>query len=200
MTVDEAKVDARRRARERLRLLGPERRATESRRLVALIEASPLWQAARRICLYWPLATEPDIRPLLQRADLEGREIGLPAYLPALGRYGVRNAGGPELRLVKGPDGALEPGPDKPIYPLELLDLVLAPGLAFAPSGARLGRGGGWYDRLLSETSALRCGVAFIEQIEPELPAAPHDARMDWLATPEAVAPSGGRTANETVD
>ncbi len=49
--------------------------------------------------------------------------------------------------------------------PLKRLDLALAPGLGFDVSGRRLGRGQGYYDRLLAEIAGAKCGVAFDEQI-----------------------------------
>jgi 5-formyltetrahydrofolate cyclo-ligase len=72
---------------------------------------------------------------------------------------------------------------------LEDLDLVLVPGLAFDEKGARLGRGGGFYDRLLASKSAttLAMGVAFAFQLESKLPLEPHDVAMDAVLTDAGV-------------
>jgi 5-formyltetrahydrofolate cyclo-ligase len=58
------------------------------------------------------------------------------------------------------------------------------PGLGFTPDGRRLGKGRGYYDRLLRLVRAFRCGIAFDEQIIEDLPAGPHDERLDCILTP----------------
>ncbi len=60
------------------------------------------------------------------------------------------------------------------------LDLVIVPGLGFTRSGKRLGRGGGYYDRFLSQHQEVKkIGVCFAEQIMDDLPIEDHDVRMD---------------------
>jgi 5-formyltetrahydrofolate cyclo-ligase len=68
--------------------------------------------------------------------------------------------------------------------PLNQLDFLLVPGVAFDRSGRRLGRGKGFYDRLLAGVTGMKCGVAWDEQIVHELPAEPHDIAMDLMLTP----------------
>ena len=65
--------------------------------------------------------------------------------------------------------------------------LVLVPGLAFDPRGRRLGRGGGFYDRLLSEASGEFAALAFDEQVVARVPTAPHDVRVDRIFTDKRV-------------
>ena len=63
-------------------------------------------------------------------------------------------------------------------------DLVIVPGLAFDPTGARLGRGKGYYDRWLGANPAVKTlGVCFSCQILEKLPAEPHDAHVDAILT-----------------
>jgi 5-formyltetrahydrofolate cyclo-ligase len=62
--------------------------------------------------------------------------------------------------------------------------LVLVPGVAFDLRGRRLGRGKGFYDRLLADAGGLKCGVAFDEQIVTEIPVEPHDVSVDCILTP----------------
>jgi 5-formyltetrahydrofolate cyclo-ligase len=64
------------------------------------------------------------------------------------------------------------------------LDLVLVPGVAFDRRGGRLGFGGGYYDRFLPTTPALRVGVTYDECLCDALPCGEHDQRMDWVLTP----------------
>jgi 5,10-methenyltetrahydrofolate synthetase len=61
---------------------------------------------------------------------------------------------------------------------------ILVPGLAFSTDGKRLGRGAGFYDRLLKQyPSALRIGVAFHEQIVSKIPTDEWDEELDVLLT-----------------
>lgn len=65
------------------------------------------------------------------------------------------------------------------------LDVILVPGLAFSRTGARLGRGGGYYDRLLArpECRARRIAVAFEMQIINDIPCEAHDQRVAQIIT-----------------
>ncbi|MBU0704381.1 MAG: 5-formyltetrahydrofolate cyclo-ligase, partial [Chloroflexi bacterium] len=87
-------------------------------------------------------------------------------------------------RLVRHRFGMLEPAPGLPVVAPSTLDLVLTPGVAFDRRGGRLGFGGGYYDRLLPTTPALRVGVTYDECLADALPCAEHDQRMDWVVTP----------------
>jgi 5-formyltetrahydrofolate cyclo-ligase len=86
--------------------------------------------------------------------------------------------------LVTGHFGIREPGLHCREIRLNQLDLVLVPGLAFDPRGRRLGRGKGYYDRVLSAARGVFCGVAFDQQIVGEVPVAPHDASVSCILTP----------------
>lgn len=63
------------------------------------------------------------------------------------------------------------------------LQLIIVPGIAFTHEGARLGQGGGYYDRYLKKTNAKRVGFAFDMQILPDLPLESHDLKMDIVVT-----------------
>ncbi len=68
--------------------------------------------------------------------------------------------------------------------------MILVPILAFDRRGYRLGYGGGYYDRTIAalrETkAALTVGLAFSGQVRDDLPAGPHDIRLDWIVTESA--------------
>src|SRR6185437_16657376 len=111
----------------------------------------------------------------------------------------VHVGGGSQLSLVRVTDlsqlapgafGILEPTGTE-ITPLDQLrrPLICAPGLAFSPCGQRLGRGGGFYDRLLRDAApyALSAGLGFSFQILDRLPEAPHDRRLHLIVTQSAL-------------
>jgi len=61
------------------------------------------------------------------------------------------------------------------------VELILVPGLAFTKEGKRLGRGGGFYDRLLNRYKGNKIGLCFKEQIKKDLPSERHDRRVDQV-------------------
>ena len=147
--------------------------------MVARLRALARWTAARRILLFSPLADEPAIGELLTG----DRTTCLPRYVVEGDRYEAAIIADPERDLTAGKFGILEPGPACPALPLNQLDLVLVPGVAFAPCGARLGRGRGFYDRILKSASGMKIGVAFDEQIVESIPSESHDERVDGIIT-----------------
>jgi 5-formyltetrahydrofolate cyclo-ligase len=84
-------------------------------------------------------------------------------------------------RLAAAPEAGLDP-----TWP----DVVIVPGLAFTAAGDRLGQGGGWYDRFLSEVRAdcVSIGVCFAEQLVDALPVEAHDVTLDHVVTDRGVA------------
>jgi 5-formyltetrahydrofolate cyclo-ligase len=131
------------------------------------------------ILTYLAFRNEPDLSPLF-------------ALLPHVNWVVPRIAKGKRLRLhpydphhlVRHRFGMLEPAADLPAVDPAALDVALVPGVAFDRRGGRLGFGGGYYDRFLPQTSALRVGITFDQCLAEEVPCDEYDQRMDWLATP----------------
>lgn len=101
---------------------------------------------------------------------------------------------GPDA-LVPARMGLLEPaGPTLGVEAIARADVVLVPGLAVDPTGLRLGRGGGCYDRALTRVPVGTpvCALLFDEEIVDRVPAAPHDRRVNAVATPSGVRVLGG--------
>jgi 5-formyltetrahydrofolate cyclo-ligase len=88
-------------------------------------------------------------------------------------------------QLAPGRFGIREPSPDAPIVTPQDVRVFLCPGIAFNSRGIRLGRGGGYYDRLLAARSddSLAIGVCCESQIFDTIPADPHDIHMDMIVT-----------------
>ena len=66
---------------------------------------------------------------------------------------------------------------------ISTIDLVIVPGVGFTADGYRLGRGKGYYDRLLSGAKTYKIGVCYTCQIEPGIveTVEPHDVKMDKM-------------------
>ncbi len=168
---------------ERVRGISPEERSTRSVALRTILLEQAVWQEARSVLFFAPLAGEPDIAALFEVAWREGKLVAFPRFEPATATY-LAALAGCQADLVRGRFGVLEPGPGCPGRALNQLDLVLVPGVAFDPAGGRVGRGKGFYDRLLAGVVGHKCGVAFTEQIVAQVPVEPHDMRLDSILTP----------------
>ncbi len=86
-----------------------------------------------------------------------------------------------------------QPPADAPVVPLDDIDVVLVPGLAFDRSGNRLGRGKGYYDQLLASLprGVVRVGVTVDEAVLDVIPTESHDQKVSWIATETGVRRSG---------
>lgn len=178
------KVELRSLIRGRLKAMSASTRAEESAAICNRLREQPVWSQAQVVLAYVPMAQEPDIWPLVVEAIKAGRQVALlrhahdgDNYVPCM----VRDL---ERDLRTGQFGILEPAPHCPIADLMRLDFVLVPGIGFTFNGGRLGRGKGYYDRVLAGVPALKCGVAFDCQIVEEIPLAPHDVRLNCILTP----------------
>jgi 5-formyltetrahydrofolate cyclo-ligase len=150
----------------------------------ARLRRQPIWNQARSILFYSAIAGELDFSPLIESALESGKTVLLPRFAPETGTYEAACVSHFKNDCVAGKYGIAEPGPQCEAYPLKSLDLALAPGLAFDLAGRRLGRGRGFYDRLLAQITGAKCGVAFDQQIVGEIPAEGHDIRMNFILTP----------------
>jgi 5-formyltetrahydrofolate cyclo-ligase len=87
--------------------------------------------------------------------------------------------------LQKSAFGMLEPQPlAENFIPTEQIQGLLIPGLAFSPTGVRLGRGKGYYDKTLKQFKNQKVGIGWDHQIIADLPLEDHDIKMDQVMTP----------------
>jgi 5-formyltetrahydrofolate cyclo-ligase len=174
----------RRALRARVRALTPGERETAGEAIAARVADSAEFSRCARLGLYSALPDEVTVTALLERALAAGKRVLYPR-LDAQG--GLELAPAARDALVPGRYGVLAPRPEIPPVELAPDDLLLLPGVAFTRSGARLGRGGGHYDRLLRAIPAPAFGVAFELQIEPALPMEAHDQRVRAVVTERGI-------------
>ncbi len=160
-------------------------RTERSARIVRHIVGLPAWRAASRVALFAPLPSEPDVGLLWSNGALDEKRCAYPRVQgDAMQLYYTNHPD--ELEPTRW--GLREPLPQTAREAtLDDFDLVLVPGLAFDAAGGRLGRGGGFYDRLLSARNPARTrlvGLGFSFQLlEQRLPLAAHDVRLDAVCT-----------------
>lgn len=151
--------------------------AAEALAAVVLRESPP----APGACIggFWPMGDEIDIRPLLRALAEAGHRLALPVT-PRRGLPLVFRPWRWGEPLLPGRFGTSVPGGEEAVAP----DLLLVPLLAFDRRGARLGYGGGYYDRTLALLpSAHPIGVAYAAQEVGAVPTGPHDQPLPGIAT-----------------
>jgi 5,10-methenyltetrahydrofolate synthetase len=151
--------------------------------IFAQIEQTEAFKKSSSILSYWSMSDEVITHKAVERWTKYKR-----VYLPLIK--------GNDLELVKfegienmKPEpvfGILEPTSNEKAEIREI-DLVIVPGVAFDASCNRMGRGKGYYDRLLSESAATKIGVAFNFQIVDKVPVNPHDVTLDMVVTEASI-------------
>lgn len=153
---------------------------------VILREAPP--PPGARVAGFLPIGREIDTRPLLAALHARGHPLCLPVT-PERGEALRFRSWAPGEPLVPGPLGTAEPAAGPFVTP----DWLIVPLLAFDRTGARLGYGGGYYDRTLAALpAATAVGVAYAVQEVPEVPVGPHDVRLRLVATERGLIRCGG--------
>lgn len=166
---------------------GTEARAQESRALCAqLAEWSP-FREARIIAGYLPLGHEADITPLLYAILREGKTLCLPRCEDE-GVMTFRRVGAMD-ELVSGRWRFPEPAEDAEIVPPESIELIIVPLEAIDAAGHRLGKGGGYYDRYLPRTKAVKIAAVLRHQRIEYVPHDPHDVPLPYLADADGIHP-----------
>lgn len=158
-----------------------ETKINDAQMVDSIIEKSLWFQLATKILTYHSLPDEIGTHRHIERwhkakqlflPRVIGEELDVIKYSPSLTRQGSFNI--------------TEPCGDNNINPQEL-DLIIVPGVAFDLNGNRLGRGKGFYDRLLNNTNALKIGIGYDCQLLEQIPAEPHDVKMDAVITPNNI-------------
>ena len=88
-----------------------------------------------------------------------------------------------ERSLVKGASFGIQESEGPLFTRFDSIDLAIIPGMAFTLRGDRLGRGKGYYDRLLPKLHCPLIGIAFPFQIVEDIPTEKHDIRMTEVCT-----------------
>ncbi|MEO8668478.1 MAG: 5-formyltetrahydrofolate cyclo-ligase [Bauldia sp.] len=152
--------------------------AIAERALALVIAAKPNVVAG-----YWPIRSEVDPRHLMERLRREGIDLALPRIFDRRElRFLFWDS---ESALAAGVFGLSEPvSHASEVRP----DVILTPLAGFDRAGHRIGYGKGYYDKAIAGLLAggqrpQLIGLAFSVQEVTEIPAEPHDMRLDWIVT-----------------
>ena len=182
--IQEQKRELRTRVLAAVNEISPEARERGSAQVCAQLQEQELWMAAKSALLFAPMPGELDIWPLVTEALARGCEVLLPRFSAGSRDYEACHITNAQADVRVGYFGIREPNADCARTKLSAVDLILVPGVAFDRQGHRLGRGKGYYDRLLKTVRGLKCGVGFDEQLVEEIPVEAHDVRLDFVVTP----------------
>jgi 5-formyltetrahydrofolate cyclo-ligase len=175
----------------RRRQAGPDALRRGSVRICARLLRLPEIRTAKTLAVYAALPGEVELTPLIRACQKRRTPLLLPRFNVGAGTYEMVAVHDFARDTVRGHFGIHEPLAQlSAVCRAELLTPAvtwLVPGLGFDGNGHRLGRGKGFYDRLLRGTQGPRIGVAFGWQMLPAVPAAAHDVRMHLVVTDEAV-------------
>jgi 5-formyltetrahydrofolate cyclo-ligase len=176
--------------RARREELPAESRAQASRELTERLLALPEFIRARCLSAYVPTRGEVDVSAAVASRVADGVRVAYPRVTADRPRLRFCEVQG-DTPLVPGVFGIFEPPEDSPRVPLEEIEVLLLPGLAFDSSGRRLGYGGGYYDetgRLLRQSGrGLLIGVGYEFQLIEHCPAGEQDIAIDFVVTESRV-------------
>jgi 5-formyltetrahydrofolate cyclo-ligase len=185
-----------------------EEAARQAEAVAGRVRAWTIYRDARTVMLYIALPDELDTAALLDAVLADGKRLLLPRCGPGGALEAVEVSGATAVpsadclnsggaleavdapawrRLAPGAFGIPEPAAGRPAVAAAEIDLLLMPGRAFDLRGRRLGRGKGFFDRYLAGVGGVTAGLAFTEQILPEVPVEAHDAAVDYWITERGV-------------
>lgn len=169
------KSEIRKEVRRRIAEMSQQQRNDAAESIFARIETSERFARARCIALYASLPDEVPTYDVIGRWSADKRIV-----LPRVEGEIMRFYDYDPRTISRGSFGIDEPEAAEECPPSQI-DMIVIPARAFTPSGVRLGRGKGFYDRYMSlpDFRAYKIGVAFRCQIFDALPFEDHDIKAD---------------------
>ena len=160
-------------------MLSEAERLSAATSVFSRLEQSAAFQLAEKILMYHSLPDELDTRAFLNKWKTRKK-----FFLPRVNGVNLEILPYDESRLEIGSFHIEEPkGTD--LHPVDEIEVIVVPGVAFDRKGRRLGRGKGFYDRLLMNAKATKIGVGYEFQLVEELPVEKYDVPMDMIITEE---------------
>jgi 5-formyltetrahydrofolate cyclo-ligase len=170
---------------EKRRSLDPRWIAAASLRIVAQIQGLDAYKRAECIALYKPITGEVDVESLFTACWNIGKHTCVPVFNSCQNAYEFAEI---ENKTVfkSANHGILEPE-NACLLPMDEIDLIIVPGVAFDANGNRLGRGGGYYDRIMEGFQGFKAAAAFEFQLFPDIPHDAGDIPVNYIVTESKV-------------
>lgn len=176
-----SKAEIRREVRLRKRMLSDVQKSDAATRCFARLEQCPEFEMARRVLVYASLPDEISTADFIQHwygkkqlflPRVNGDDLDILPYSPdatSAGAFGISEPAGSDCRDIAE------------------MDLVVVPAMAYDRQGNRLGRGRGFYDRLLRAAVCPLVGTVYAVQIVDNVPAESHDVKIPIIITEEEI-------------
>ena len=162
-------------------MLSAEERDSASDSIFERLEKTAQVLMASRILMYHSLPDEVETRRFLKKWSATKS-----FFLPRVNGVNLDILPYDRTRLELGSFHIEEPVGDEFADP-ETMELIVVPAVAYDRRGNRLGRGKGYYDRLLATTKASKIGVAYEFQVVDDIPAESHDVPVDIVITENGI-------------
>ena len=154
-----------------------------SREIAQKVFALNEWKQAETIGITVAVHPEPETKFIIEQAWIKGKRVAVPKCIPSSKKLDFRYITSfSELETVY--FGLQEPVTTTEHATKEDISLLIVPGLAFTRKGYRLGFGGGYYDRFLSDYKGKLLSLAFELQLMEYLPIECHDIPVSKIITP----------------
>lgn len=171
---------------QRRRDMAEDVRAGAAQAIALHLLAAPVISSARRVACYLSMATEPGTAPLIE--GLLSRNVEVIVPISRADRTLDWASHDPTATTSVSALGITEPdGPPLGAAAIETCSLVIVPALAVDHAGTRLGRGAGYFDRALADSSRPICALVFAHELLAEVPHEPHDVPVDMAVTPNGI-------------
>lgn len=175
------KEDVRRRIKAQKSLLDEVEKAVAARAVFERVEQTAAFIVANNILLYHSLPDELSTLAFINKwasrknfflPRVNGVNLEILPYNKStlhLGAFQIEEPSGNDVRDISE------------------IEMVIVPAVAYDRHGNRVGRGKGYYDRLLCNTAATKIGVGYDFQVVDDIDSEPHDVRVDIVITDKAI-------------
>ena len=169
-------------------LLSSIQQQNRSRLIMDRVKKMEQFKSSATVFIYVDFRSEVATRPLIDHMLRCGKKVVLPVTLIQEKDLLAVSITNPEKELAPGycsiPEPIVEIREKQRISP-DIIDIIFLPGSVFDELGGRMGYGGGYYDRFVSNKApqALRVGLAYDLQIVKRAPLQAHDELLDFIVT-----------------
>lgn len=156
-------------------------REEASKKICTLLENSVIFKKSSNILLYHSLPDEVETGSFINKWHTK-KSI----FLPRVNGSSLEILAYDKSKMSEGAYGIAEPEGDK-LQDISNIDLIIVPAVALDKQGNRIGRGKGYYDKLLSHSNAYKIGIIYGYQLVPAIIPEQHDVPMDMIITDEGI-------------
>lgn len=185
-TIKQQKKQIRAEVKKAVSALDPDYCEAADRKIMENIISLSEYREAESIFCFVSMDTEVNTHPLIKQMLEDGKKVGVPRCLE-LGRMEAFRIQSMEDDLEPGTWGILEPEESCPKMDPASFQLAVVPCCTCSHDGSRLGYGGGFYDRYLNRSQAVRAIICREKIMREDIPVEDHDLKMDIVISEQGI-------------